>query len=192
MFDWILQFDFAILDFIQQHLRTPFGDWLMVFVSTLGNGGMIWIAISILLLCRRETRKCGFQILIAMALGAIVNDLFLKNIIARIRPCNVRPEILMLLPQRPMTFSFMSGHTLSSFSAATILFFHNKKWAIPAGFLASLIAFSRLYVYVHFPTDVLAGILFGILLGTALVKGTDLLMRRRREKSDVLSERKRP
>ena len=184
--------DFAILDFIQQHLRTPFGDWLMVLMSTLGNGGILWIAVSIVLLCRRQTRKCGLLILIAMALGAIFNELFLKNIIARIRPCNVRPEIFMLLPQRPTTYSFMSGHSLSSFAATTVIFLHNRKWALPAGIAAALIAFSRLYVYVHFPTDVLAGMVFGIALATVLVKGTDYLLRRRQEKKDVLSERNRP
>ena len=86
----------------------------------------------------------------------------------------------------------MSGHTLSSFAAATVIFLHHKKWAIPAGITAALIAFSRLYLYVHFPTDVLAGMVFGIALATALVKGVDAWGRHRQRKQDVFSERNRP
>ena len=192
MLEWIVQMDFAVLDFIQQHLRTPFGDWLMVLMSTLGNGGMLWIALSVILLCRRKTRRCGWLILLAMALGFLINDIFLKNLIERIRPCNMRPDLTLLLPQAPQTFSFMSGHTLSSFAAATVIFLHHKKWAIPAGITAALIAFSRLYLYVHFPTDVLAGMVFGIALATALVKGVDAWGRHRQRKQDVFSERNRP
>ncbi|MCI8497291.1 MAG: phosphatase PAP2 family protein [Clostridiales bacterium] len=176
--------DFAILDFIQQHLRTPFGDWFMVLMSALGEGGIIWIAVSLVLLCRKKTRRCGLLILITMALGAILNDLLLKNIIARVRPCNMRPEMLMLLP-RPNSFSFMSGHTLSSFGAATVIFLHHRKWALPAAVTAVLIAFSRMYVYVHFPTDVLAGMLAGILLAVAVVRGTNALLLKNKRDTEI-------
>ncbi|MGI5893260.1 MAG: phosphatase PAP2 family protein [Candidatus Merdivicinus sp.] len=161
--EWILQMDNAILNGIQQ-IRTGFGDWFMPLVTKLGDAGIIWILLTVVLLCFRKTRKAG----VAMAIGLIVNlifcNLLIKPLVGRIRPfeANGFTDLLVSPPKDP---SFPSGHSSASFAAASALFLYYKKWGIAALLLASLIAFSRLYLYVHYPTDVFCGILLGIVSG---------------------------
>jgi len=102
--------------------------------------------------------------LIGLALGGIVGNLFLKNLIERQRPCWLDPSVILLIPN-PSDYSFPSGHTLSSVIAATILTLYNRKFGYVVIPLALLIAFSRLYLYVHFPSDILGGLVLGITIG---------------------------
>jgi Membrane-associated phospholipid phosphatase len=157
----IQQTDDAMLNFIQGHMHTPFLDSLMPWVSFLGNGAMVWIAVAVLLLLIKQYRSSGFLILIVLLLCFLIGDVLLKQVIARPRPFIDHPAITLLIPP-PTDYSFPSGHTDSSFAAATILLFRKKSWGIAATLLASLIAFSRLYLYVHYPSDVLAGLILGI------------------------------
>ena len=150
MFEAIQQIDFQILDWIQQNMRTPWLDWLMPKITFLGEAGLFWILLAILFLLWKPRRRCGMKMLAGLAGGFLLWSVGLKKIIAR-----------------PRDFSFPSGHSVAGFTAAVIIFRHNRRWGIPALILAALIAFSRLYLYVHFPTDVLAGILIGILTGIA-------------------------
>lgn len=158
-----MSFDWAILDFIQS-IRTPFGDAVMPAISILGNGGFIWVVLGAVLLIIPQTRRVGLTIAIALALTLVLSELTLKVIVARPRPFMVNSSVVPLISP-PSGFSFPSVHTASSFAAVGALFFSRNKLWIPALVLAALIAFSRLYVYVHFPTDVLAGIAFGLLFG---------------------------
>ena len=105
----------------------------------------------------------GWQVLLAMLVTFIIGNLILKNVIARPRPFAVDPEVLglLIIPQ-PGEYSFPSGHTMNGFTAAFTLFFCNKKLGIPALILATLIAFSRLYHFVHFPTDIIGGFCVGL------------------------------
>lgn len=169
MLDVIQNWDQQVLEFIQANLRSDWLDPIMVFLSFLGNGGLLWIVIAVLLLGFRKHRKTGLTMGFALLLGLFFGNLIIKNVVARPRPCDVKPIMDMLIP-RPSEYSFPSGHTLSAFECAFVLFFYKKSWGIPALCLASVIAFSRLYLYVHFPTDILAGILVG--LGTALLAMT--------------------
>ena len=91
----------------------------------------------------------------------LAGNLLLKNVVARPRPCDVIPEMPLLIPQ-PQSFSFPSGHTMSSFAAATVLLFASWKWGIAAYAMAGVVGFSRVYLFVHYPTDVLAGVALGI------------------------------
>ncbi len=154
-------FESGILDKINEIFSSEFLDTVMPVITKLGDKGIIWIILTLVFLCFKKTRKIGFSMALSLIIGYLVGNLFLKNVVARIRPYNLNPEISLLVPKLS-DYSFPSGHTLSSFEAATAIFIRNKKLGIPALVLAVLIAFSRLYLYVHYPTDVLAGVVLGI------------------------------
>lgn len=160
----ITDIDFKILDFIQEHLSCGFLNFLMPKITFLGNGGLIWIVTAIIMLFWAKYRKTGIMVGVGLLEGVIVGNILLKNLIARERPCWIN-ETVNILISIPQDYSFPSGHTLSSFIAATIIMHTDKRMGIAAYMLASMIAFSRLYLYVHFPTDVLAGALLGIIIG---------------------------
>lgn len=102
--------------------------------------------------------------LAGMLTGLIIGNFILKNFVARERPCWIDTEVFMLIPV-PHDYSFPSGHTLASTISAVILMQESKKFGIPACILAALIAFSRMYLFVHFPTDILGGLILGLIIG---------------------------
>lgn len=154
--------EIGILNAIQ-NIRFPFLDILMVFMTKLGNGGIIWIAIGIYLLMRREKKykKMAFILLLSLIISAVLGLGILKPIIRRPRPFETF-GFKDLLIKAPQDFSFPSGHTSSSFAAASAINSLDRKLGKYALVLAALIAFSRMYLYVHYPTDVVAGILLGL------------------------------
>lgn len=154
--------EFGILYAIN-NLHNPILDKIMIVITNLGDAGLIWIGIAIILLFMKKTRKCGVLMLISMMLGLIIGNGILKNLIARERPCWMNRNIPLLIPE-PHDYSFPSGHSLASFEAAVMIYLHNKKWGIISFVLAILIAFSRMYLFVHFPTDVLCGAALGTLI----------------------------
>ena len=156
-----------LLLFIQEHLRTTIGDFFFPLVTHLSDAGVIWIALGLSLLIPKKTRRCGLAVLISLAITFIVGNVVMKNLIARPRPFIVYPDIELLIAP-PSGFSFPSGHSSSSFAAATTLFCFYKKPGIAALVLAALIAFSRMYLFVHYPTDILAGSMLGIFLALAV------------------------
>lgn len=162
-------FDLPVLDWIASNLRCPLLDFLMPLITHLGDGGICSILLAVLLIIRPKNRKIGLGIAYAMLIGLVLCNLTLKPLIARIRPFDYQLEhfqrIIPLLISAPHDFSFPSGHTIAAFETATVLLANSKKAGIPAMILAGLIAFSRLYLYVHYPTDVLAAILLGIGIG---------------------------
>lgn len=163
----ITSIDFSVLYWIQVHLRTAVLDVFFPLITKLGNSGFFWIILGIVLLCIRKTRVCGICVLVCLAVDAVIGEVILKHIFCRIRPCVVRPISDMLI-STPSTYSFPSGHSASSFTAATAIFFHSRHAGTAAYVLAALIAFSRLYCYVHFPSDVIAGMLLGICVAAIL------------------------
>lgn len=156
----ITQIDFSILDWIQNTLKNPVLDAIMPFITHLGDGGFIWILTALIFTAIPRTRKTGILMIISLAAGAVAYQFILKPVIARPRPFTQNPAAVLLI-KPPSDFSFPSGHTACAFSAAAVLFFRRNRLWIPAVILAAAIAFSRLYLYVHFPTDVLAGIIIG-------------------------------
>lgn len=144
-----------------QGWHQPWLDKVMIFFSALGNDGLIWIALGILLLIMPRTRKGGVHILLAMALTYVLGNLFLKNVIARPRPCAVDTSVSLLIPY-PSEYSFPSGHTSNGFAAAMSIFMNYRKPGIVALVVAGIIAFSRMYLFVHYPTDIIGGIVLGI------------------------------
>ncbi len=161
------EYELKILDFLQDNLKCGFLDFLMPIITLLGEGGVFWIVTAAVLLIFKKTRKIGLSMGLALALGFLIGNLTLKPLIARVRPYDMPGVDIKLLVSSLGDKSFPSGHTLACFEAATVLFVYNKRFGIPALILAVLVAFSRLYLYVHYPTDVLAGAVLGIVFGIA-------------------------
>ena len=154
--------DFGILYFFNGS-HTEILDNIMIFLTQLGDKGIFWIVIAVALLFSSKTRKCGIFMLVSMGIGLLIGNGIIKNLVARPRPYWIDESITLLIPGLS-DYSFPSGHTLASFEAAIMIFLFNKKWGIPAIILSVLIGISRLYLFVHFPTDVLAGAILGTII----------------------------
>lgn len=170
-------FDLPILDWLAEYLHCGFLDAVMPVITALGNGGIFWIALAVVMIIIPKYRKAGLSMGLALLMGLLVCNLTIKPLVARIRPYDYQLEhfgnTISLLIKTPHDYSFPSGHTIASFEAAIALLLHNRKLGIPATVLAVLIAFSRLYLYVHYPTDVLASVALGVgfaFLASFLVK----------------------
>lgn len=181
----LTQTDFLILNAIQT-MRNSFLDLFMPIITYLGSGGAIWILAALVLLRFKKSRKAGFTVLLALLIGYILSTVILKDIVARERPFNTAGAMLraedLLIGVPSGRFSFPSGHALSSFSAAAILFAYDRKIGIPSLILASLIAFSRLYLYVHFLSDVLFGAVLGVLFAVLSIKIVNWIWRKTNER----------
>ncbi|MBQ8184777.1 MAG: phosphatase PAP2 family protein [Lachnospiraceae bacterium] len=181
----ITEMDVSILLFVQEHLRTEVFNEIWKFITHLGDDGLIWIALGVVLLFFKKTRPAGFAVLAALLIHELVNNTILKNLVARPRPFLVCEELVPLI-SKPSSYSFPSGHTSSSFAAAMALYLGtSKKAGIPALVLAALIGLSRIYVGVHYPTDVLAGAALGIAAGfaaTCLVRHVQKLLQEKHRK----------
>lgn len=159
-----MPFEFEFLDFLQT-MHTPLITKIMKAASKLGDAGFIWILLTGVLLMIPKTRKVGILVSVALLLDVLTCNVILKPLIARTRPYDVNTAVELLI-RAPRDYSFPSGHTAASFAAAAALWFADKKkLAIPALVLAVLIAFSRMYFYVHYPTDVLGGAILGMVCG---------------------------
>ena len=154
-------FEIGILDFIRDTFSTRFLDVFFSTVTRFADHGIGWIILSVLLIALKKTRKMGVSMGLALIIGYITGNMFLKNVIARVRPYDFVGNIDLLV-DKLSDFSFPSGHTLCSFEGAFAVFIRNKKWGIAAIIFAVLIALSRLYLYVHYPSDVLVGALMGV------------------------------
>ena len=153
-----MNIELKILDWFQT-LHTPVLDKFMTSVTKLGNAGIFWIILTVLFLLIPKMRKTGVVMAAALIIDLLLCNVLLKNLVARTRPYDVNTGI-QLLVAKLRDYSFPSGHTAASFASAAALYFAGEKklWK-PALVLACLIAVSRLYLYVHYPTDILAGII---------------------------------
>ncbi len=175
----ITNLDFIILNWIQTNLHSSFADWFFPWFTALANGGFIWLLVTGVLLCRPKKRRQGFLLLCGLVLSFLIVNVILKPTVARPRPCWL--VNFPLLISNPIDYSFPSGHTAASFISAFILMAKWKKagaWALVG---ASLIAFSRLYLYVHYPSDVLASIFLAALISGGVLWGK-AQMRKKQDK----------
>lgn len=167
--DWLYELDVNILLFVQEHLRFDFLTPILKFLTMLGDHGMLWIGIALLLILVKRTRPIGATAGASLAINALLVNVFLKNIVARTRPYEVIDGLTRLVGEQS-DFSFPSGHTSSAFSVAVVIFLlMPKKYGVPALIVATLIAYSRLYVGVHYPSDVIGGLIIGILAAVICV-----------------------
>lgn len=181
-FDSLLGFDLAVFEWvqgIQNHLLTA----IMTTITTLGDEGIIFIVLGLVLLFTKKYRKAGVSILVALVVMLLLNNIVLKELIARPRPFNLDPETYAWWHEvykypnfnihQPSSYSFPSGHTSSAFAAAIALLCHDRKLGIPTTIFAAIMGFSRIYVEVHYCTDVIGGAIVGIiyaLLGVLVAK----------------------
>lgn len=179
--EWIEKIDFFILDWIQQNLKGELLDFLMPIVTMLGDGGIFFILLSLALLCTKKYRKQGSSLLGGLFLCLLFGNLLLKPLFARIRPYDLVEGFQLLI--KPLSdYSFPSGHTMASFACAGVFWHYRKvfgKCSAAAIAAAVLIGFSRLYLYVHFPTDVLCGALLGLLFAAVSVRLNEQIFARK-------------
>lgn len=154
--------DADILLFLQDTVRNPILTPLVRAITVLGNGAIFWVLVSIVTLVPEKTRKIGLTSILALLVSLLINNIILKNLVARVRPYEVIEGLVPLI-RKPWDYSFPSGHTGSSFASAWVFYRRlPKRFGIPALVLAGLIGLSRLYLGVHYPTDVLFGMVSGI------------------------------
>lgn len=172
---YIQNTDNAILNFIYNNMHSRFLDVLMPLISSVGNLAAIWIIIALIFIVAKKYRMQGFMIIGAISLCGIIGNLLIKPFVARIRPYVFSTTVYLLIP-RLKDYSFPSGHAMAAFAAATVIYYSNRRLGAIAMILASLIAFSRLYLYVHYPSDVIAGMLIGILVAFVTIKTFNILI----------------
>lgn len=154
-------FDIGVLYLIQDSLRSPILTSFLEFMTDLGNNGYVWIALAVLLMTIRKCRKAGLTTMLALVINVILANGILKHLVQRPRPFDTYGGLQVLI-HRPADWSFPSGHASASFAAAFVLYHYlPKKFSIVMFVLAALISFSRLYLGVHYPTDVFAGVFVG-------------------------------
>ena len=164
--------DETILFYIQQHWKNPTLDPVMLLITSLGNAGFLWIAIALILLLQKRHRKCGVTLISSIGLSSLFGDRILKPLFDRIRPCNQFPQVEILLHQMHSP-SFPSGHTMVAFASATVIYHYSRPLGIVTYLFASLMAFSRMYLFVHYPTDILGGLVLGILTARIVISLCD-------------------
>lgn len=159
-----MEIDFLILDFIQ-NIRTFMGDIFFSNFTKLGDSGLLWIILIILAIIYPKTRKLGVCLALSLIINFLLCNVLIKPTVARIRPYEINTDIELLV-NKPKDYSFPSGHTSAAFSfVLPLMIYRLKKLWIPFFIVAITFSFSRLYLYVHYPTDILGGIVVGIIAG---------------------------
>lgn len=161
--------DSTLLHHVLQ-LRTPWLDDVMVFLSAIGAGGFIWFAIAAIAAVFPARRAAAWRMILAGLFTWMIVDGMIKPMVDRTRPFVAEPQI-QLLDQRPLNASFPSGHAAIAFAGALAgtRLFPAAGWLMWP--LAAMIACSRIYLAVHWPSDVLAGIVIGFACGWCVLGG---------------------
>lgn len=178
--DLLFELDGNILLWIQENLRKEFLNPIVTFLTSLGDAGWFWIMLCVLMLFSKQSRKTGMTGLVALLIGFLITNLCLKNMVMRVRPYEM-VEGLELIGKKAVDFSFPSGHSTASIAASVVfLIMLPRRYGVLAIALGILICFSRLYIGIHYPTDVIAGVLIGLFAAFTAV----FLMNTRKVKTD--------
>lgn len=161
MLQFIQNIDNAIILYIQNNMHNPILDRFMIFITTIGNAGAIWIIISSLLLLSKKYRKIGVISIFSFLLAVLLGESLLKNIVQRSRPFE-NFEAIKVLISKPASYSFPSGHSGFAFAVTGVLAKYFRKNRFLLYIFASLMAFSRVYLFVHYPSDVISGAILGL------------------------------
>lgn len=173
MFEALQGLDGNILLWLQEYVRTDFLTPVFRFITKFGDKGLFWIGVCLVLLLLPKYRELGVPATMSLVLNALLTNVIIKNVVARVRPYE-RIEELVLLADLPHDFSFPSGHTAASFAVASAIYLAGYKRAGTLALVfAALIGFSRLYLGVHYPTDVLGGMVVGVFSAWAVRKFWD-------------------
>lgn len=168
MIEILKKTDNTILRWINVKFRNKTFDKIMPIITSAGNLGIVWIIISVLLMTKQDYRVLGQMILMALIITTILGEGIIKHIVKRKRPFYGDSDKELLI-SRPITYSFPSGHTASSFAVAAVFIETDNAASLEIILLASLIAFSRIYLGVHYPSDVIGGGIIGFLCGLLTV-----------------------
>ncbi len=170
MFETITKLDFSILNGLREAIQCSFCDVFWQIISLLGEKGVFFIICALLMLCFKKTRRMGITVAIALISGLALGNGVIKHIVARPRPYTVAGyesiRQSLLIPELS-DGSFPSGHALAAFEAAVSMMFYKKSFGVPALVLGALMCVSRVYLFVHYPSDVVAGAVFGSLFAVA-------------------------
>lgn len=185
VFSLIQQYDFSILNYIWLYGHAHWLDIFMEEATDLGNGGAIWIALGIFFMFQKKYRKVGYMMMTAMLIGFVLLNLGVKPMVARLRPFELQLAVQLLIHE-PWDYSFPSGHAWSALAAVIILFMNKIPGRYVALGVALLISFSRIYLYVHYPSDVIAGGIFGVVIGMASVYGWRFLDKKYAQRRPII------
>lgn len=166
----IQEFDNSILYYIIENWRNSFTNGFFIFISVLGNKGFIWLLAAVIMLFSKKWRSCGIVMLLSLGVGALLGSVVIKNIICRPRPFAADPSITLLTGLPGGVYSFPSGHSNAAGAAAMAVSFKDKRAGAAAWAFALLMAFSRVFLAVHYPSDVVAGLAFGALCAALVWK----------------------
>lgn len=168
-----------------QEMNNAVLDPVMIVASTLGNNGFIWIVITVILAFTKRYRECAMVMALALFLSLLLCNITLKNLVQRDRPFWIDEQVILKI-KAPTEYSFPSGHTFSSFASAVVLLVYSRKMGVAALTLAAIIAFSRLYLFLHFPSDILASVVLGSVTAGFAIMLFRKFIRPALQKSDLL------
>ena len=159
---YIQNIDISCVRFIREHIACSFLDFIMPLITLIGEDGILWIVLSLVLMFFKKTRKCGFVMALSLLIGFLIVNKTIKPLVGRTRPYVL--DGVPIIIDGLSDYSFPSGHTLCCFEAAvSLIVCKYKKWGYSALVCAVLVAISRVYLYVHYPTDVITGAVLGAL-----------------------------
>lgn len=167
MVQYLKSLDRRCLDYINTYCKSRTLDRIMPIITMLGNLGIVWFVISILLMLKIDSRLTGIMVILSVLVTTIIGEGIIKHIVRRKRPFFHSKEELLI--SKPITYSFPSGHTASSFAALAVFIQMNGKLGLIASPIATLIAFSRVYLKVHYPSDVIFGVILGLSCGLGVM-----------------------
>lgn len=179
--DALNEFEVGILNWIAENMHCAFLDTVLSAITHLGDAGIFWIILSIVLIFPKKTRKVGISMGVSLILGLLICNCMIKPLVARTRPYDflgVTPYLI----SAESDYSFPSGHATACFECATAIFLYSKRWGTAAYVLAAVIGFSRLYLFVHYPTDVIAGAILGVIDGIIAVAIVKLIYKKLEER----------